>query len=263
MSTIVKVTGTAWASMASFSGVTASSIVSIDGQLAPASATGITLTDITDTYGRQRFYTTDPIVVTLPSTAAVGDMVLMMFAFDYTGSSDKVATPTNWTIINSGGWGSSTSDAWIYLWWHEITASTGSTVSIYPTVNLSRQAYVAWTTIMSNVNTTNPISIVGSEAISTGTTVTAPAVTAANDGLFICIVAFDGDLGDPFAYSNSSFTLTAGGEQDSNGGGSTGKGLSAGWVYADITSGTSTDDTDITANDSDGKVAGQFVLREA
>jgi hypothetical protein len=39
--------------------------------------------------------------------------------------------------------------------------------------------------------------------------------------------------------------------------------LSSGWVYADITSGTSTNTTAITTSASDGKVAGQFVLREA
>lgn len=262
MATIVKLDGTAWASIASFSGVTASSIVSIDGILPPASA--ITLTDITDSYGQTNFSTTEPLTIHLPTTSGSGDMVLMMFTYDSTKSSDDVATPTGWTLINSGGWGSSTSDSWIYLFWRELDGTEGSSVDIYATADLRRRGYVAWTTIMSNVNTTNPISIVGSEAISSsGSSVTAPAVTAANDGVFICIVAFDTDLGDPFAYSNSSFTLTAGGEQDSSGGGTTGKGLASGWVYADITSGTSTDTTEVTASNSNGKVAGQFVLRKA
>tara|TARA_R110002074_G_scaffold106069_2_gene229026 strand:- start:2139 stop:2927 length:789 start_codon:yes stop_codon:yes gene_type:complete len=262
MATIDKVTGTTWTSIVSMSGITASSIVSIDGQTAPAS--GITLTDITESYGSTNLSTTEAITIDLPSTAGSGDMVLMMFTMDYAGSADRLATPTGWTIVNSGGWGSGVSDAWVYMFWREFDGTEGSSVDIYATSDLRRIGYVAWTTIMSNVNTTTPISAVGSPAIaSSGTTVTAPAVTAAHDGVFICIVSQDRDTGDPFSYSNSSFTLTAGGEGDSTGGGTTGKGVSSGWVYADITSSTSTSTTVVTASVSDGKVAGQFVLRQA
>lgn len=261
MSSIVKVTGTAWASIGSVSGVTASSIVSIDGQTAPSS--GITLTDITLTYGNSNMSTITPIPVTLPTTAGSGDMVLMMFTLGLTVNTDEVATPSGWTIVNSGGWGSNVSDAWVYMFWREFDGTESQAVDIYAISDLRRRPHVAWTTIMSNVDTTNPISAVGSSAIvSTGTSITAPAVTAAHDGVFICIVSQDGGSGDPFSYSNSSFTLTAGGESDSSGGTST-KGVSSGWVYADITSGTSTNTTAITSNASESKVAGQFVLREA
>ena len=247
-----------WTSITSVDNIARSSIASIgDIPVGGGGGGDISFNDITTTALVQSIGPSAPANITLPVTAGVGDWVLTMFTID-DPTSGITSNPTGWTLINTSTWGSGTSDSHIKLWYRELDGSEGSTLPVYATFNTSR-GIVAWTTIVSNIDTTNPISAVGTPAIATGTTITAPNVQVPDDGTFICINAFDGSDGEPFTYANASYTFTNGGEDDASTGGS---GVSSAWKYATITGGSQTNTTLITAQVSDGKVAGHFALKK-
>jgi len=263
---IDNISGVAWSSVSGVSGKNASDIASLSDIAAPvAGGADISFDDITVSKGKQDVGPSTAFNVTLPTTAGVGDWVLAMFTIDDPIASGITQNPTGWTLINTTTWGNNTSDAHIKLWYKELDGSEGSTFPVYATI-LTTRGIVAWTTIVSNIDTTNPISAVGTPAISDTTnaqsaTITAPSVSVPDDGTFICLNAFDGGDGEPFAYVNSSFTFTDGGE-DESGAGSTGE-VSSAWKYATITGGSQTNTTLITAQVSNGKVAGHFALKKA
>jgi len=256
---IDNISGQAWANITSVSDILDTSIASVSGIDAPSAGGGdISFNDITTTTLVQTIGPSAPANITLPATAGVGDWVLAMFTID-DPTSGITQNPTGWTLINTSAWGTAASDAHIKLWYRELDGSEGSTFPVYTTFNTSR-GIVAWTTIVSNIDTTNPISVVGTPAIAAGTTITAPNVQVPDDGTFICINAFDGSDGEPFTFANASYTFTNGGEDDASTGGS---GVSSAWKYATITGGSQTNTTLITAQVSDGKVAGHFALKRA
>ena len=256
---IDKITGVAFTAIDELSGIAKASIANVAGIDAPSAGGGdISFNDITTTTLLQTIGPAAPANIALPATAGAGDWVLAMFTID-DPTSGITQNPTGWTLINTSVWGSGTSDSHIKLWYRELDGSEGSTLPVYSSFNTSR-GIVAWTTIVSNIDTTNPISAVGTPAITTGTTITAPNVQVPDDGTFICINAFDGADGEPFTYANASFTFTDGGEDDSGFGGG---GVSSAWKYATITGGIQTNTTLITAQKSDGKVAGHFALKKA
>jgi len=254
---IDKVNGVLWSSIVKVTGVVKANIAKVGGASVVGDA-DISFDDITLSSAVQTINPSTSFTMTLPTTAGTGDWVLALFTIDSPVSSDVINDPSGWTLINTSTWGSSTSDAHIKLWYREFDGSEGSSVPITSTISSTR-GIVAWTMVVSNIDTANPISAVGNPSISIGTVVTAPSVLVPDDGTFICINAFDGSDGEPFTYDNSSFAFTDGGEDDASTGGS---GVSSAWKYATITGGTNTDTTLITAQVSDGKVAGHFALKK-
>jgi hypothetical protein len=253
---IDKVNGVLWSSIVKVTGVVKANIAKVGGASVVGGA-DISFDDITLSSAVQTISPSTAFTMTLPTTAVSGDWVLALFTID-DPTVGLTANPSGWTLINTSTWGDSTSDAHIKLWYREFDGSEGSSVPIYSTVSSTR-GIVAWTMVVSNIDTANPISAVGNPSISIGTVVTAPSVLVPDDGTFICINAFDGSDGEPFTYDNSSFAFTDGGEDDVSTGGS---GVSSAWKYATITGGTNTDTTLITAQVSDGKVAGHFALKK-
>ena len=249
-----------WASITSVDNIARSSIASIgDIPVGGGGGGDISFNDITVTTTSQAISPTVAFNMTLPATAGAGDWVLAIYTID-DPTSGITTNPPGWTLINTTTWGSGTSDAHIKLWYRLFDGSEGSSVPIYSTISTTR-GFATWTMVVSNIDTTSPISAVGAPVISSGLTIVAPAVGVPDDGTFICVGSFDGSDGEPFTLTNSSFTLTDGGEEDSNPG--TTAGVASVWKYATITGGSNTDTTSITAQSSNGQVAGQFALKKA
>jgi len=258
---IDNISGVAWSSVSGVSGKNASDIASLSDIAAPVvGGADISFDDITVSKGNQAVGPSTAFNVTLPTTAGSGDWVLVIFTSDDPTTSGSFQDPSGWTLINTTAWGNNTSDAHIKLWYKELDGTEGSSLSVFSSISVDR-GIVSWTMVVSNIDTTNPISAVGTPAIAELTTIIAPSVSVPDDGTFICLNAFDGGDGEPFAYVNSSFTFTDGGE-DESGAGSTAE-VSSAWKYATITGGSSTNTTLITAQVGNGKVAGHFALKKA
>ena len=255
---ISKVLGVEWANIASYGGVAKANIASLGGATAPVTSGPIAISDITVTDIYSRISTTTPHSFNLPSNASSGDFILTIWTID-DPTSGIGQTPTGWVKANST-WGNGTSDAHILFLYRQLDGTEGSSVPCYSSISTPRGS-IFYSMIVSNIDTTTPIDVVGSPSISTGTGVTAPAVTSTDGGIFICVVAFDGSDGDPFSFSNGSFTLTAGGDTGNSRDGS--KGVSSAFKYATIGASTSTSTTSITSGRRDGKVAGHIILKQA
>lgn len=255
---IGKILGVEWANIASYGGVAKANIANLGGATPPVTSGPIAITGITvtDVYGR--INSTTPHSFNLPSKASSGDFILTIWTID-DPTSGIGQTPTGWTKANST-WGNATSDAHILFLYRQLDGTEGSSIPCYSSINTTRGS-IFYSMIVSNIDTTTPIDAISSPAISTGTGVTAPAVTSTDGGIFICVVAFDGADGDPFSFSNGSFTFTAGG--DTGNSGQTSRGVSSAFKYATIGASTSTSTTSITATKSDGKVAGHIILKQA
>lgn len=256
---IEAISGISLASIESLSGKSKSVISKVGGVTKPASGGSIAISDITvtDIYGR--ISTTTPHSFNLPSNASSGDFILTIWTIDDNSSGGIGQTPTGWVKANPT-WGNGTSDAHILFLYRQLDGTEGSSVPCYSIYSTTKGS-IFYSMIVSNIDTTTPIDVVGSPSISTGTGVTAPAVTSTDGGIFICVVAFDGSDGDPFSFSNGSFTLTAGGDTGNSRDDS--KGVSSAFKYATIGASTSTSTTSITAAKSDGKVAGHIILKQA
>ncbi len=248
LSSVSKVNDVAKASIAKFSGVTV-----------PAASADISFDDITVTLDGGNISTTNPHTANLPSTASSGDLVIILWVID-DPTTGIGRTPTGWTKRNTT-WGSGRSDAHILIFTRVLDGTEGSTVDCFSIISTTRYS-TFWTMIGTNVDQTNPVDAVGSAVISTANPVTVPAVTSVDGGTFMVIIGFDQNDGEPFTFSNSSFTFAAEYNEDSPDGGAL-TGVSAGWAYANIGASTSTNTTTITCSKNDGKVAGHIIWKKA
>ena len=118
--------------------------------------------------------------------------------------------------------------------------------SIYGISTYSSRDNQSWSWICNNVDTTTPISNVGSWSQSAGTSKTIAGITPSADGLAVGFWGFDGGDGEPT-------TITAGwtkiDEQQCDGSSS---GTFAGFASLPTTSGVATGNLVVTALTSDG-----------
>jgi hypothetical protein len=260
---IDKINTTAWASIASVTGVAKASIANFNGVDAPAASGGdMEISVITQTafhYGAWNTSTSKSI--TMPSGASSGDFCLMVVCSQNGSNTLWGGTPSGWTMANAGvHWGSSVSDSDIYIYYRVLDGTEGSTVSVPgATTSTSPQRVIGTTMLISNVNA-SPISALGSHAVGSSN-VTAPTVSSTGAGLFLCLCALDGGDGEPFTMTNGSFTLTAG--WDTDGGRNSGKGVSGGMQYSTIGASTATGTTACSGIVGDGMVAGHIVIAKA
>ena len=220
----------------------------------PISISNIT---VTDDYGT--LSTTIPHVCNLPSGATSGDFVLILWTID-DPTGGLTQTPSGWTKANGTAWGNSTSDAHIVILYKQLDGTEGSSVDCYSNLSSTRGS-IFYSMIVNNIDLTTPIDALGTPKIAgNGTQVITNAVNSIDGGIFICVVAFDGADGDPFTFSNGSFTFTDGGNTGNSG--QTTGGVSSAFKYATIDASTSTSTTTITAQTTDGKVAGHIILKQ-
>lgn len=256
---IDKVNGVAWADLSKISGVAKADIAKVVAQDAPAASADVSFDDITVTLDGGSISTTVPHTANLPSTASSGDLVIMLWVID-DPTSGIGQTPTGWTKRNTT-WGDGTSDAHILIFTRVFDGTEGSTVDCFSSISTTRYS-TFWTMIGTNVDQTSPVDAVGSAVVSTTNPVTVPAVTSVSGGTFMVIIGFDQNDGEPFTFSNSSFTFAAEYNEDSPDGGTL-TGVSAGWAHANIAASTSTNTTSITCSTNDGKVAGHIIWKKA
>ena len=114
-----------------------------------------------------------------------------------TGGSETVTTPTGYTLQVSKSTGSTTT----YLYTHTV-ASTDTSVTLDYSSSAPKAAVL---TVYRGVNTTSPIDTSSSAATSSGTTVTAPALTTSDAGDQLVMVAGAGQLG-----ASASWTAPSG-----------------------------------------------------
>ncbi len=262
---IDKVSNTDWDNISKVSGITASEIANILGQTVPAvSGAEISFSDITTT-----IIDSQPINSSsnshsgnLPSSASAGDFVLVIWANDDASGPTMVGAP-GWTFVNSSYWGDTTSDSEIGILYRVLDGTEGSTIDCYHNFLDSSSYSVFWSMIVNNIDKADPIDTVGSAATVAAPSVSTPSITTTDAGTFIVATAFDGSDGEPITYSNSGFTITSGGNEDSPENPLTTSGLSASWGYSNIGAATGTGATTATAQNSDGIVSGHVSLKKS
>jgi len=259
-----KVSSTDWDNISKVSGITASGIDNILGTNVPAASSEISFSDITTTIidAQAINSSSNSHSGNLPSSASSGDFVLVIWANDDSTSLNMVGA-TGWTFVNSSYWGDTTSDSEIGILYRVFDGSEGSTIDCYHNFLDSSSYSIFWSMIVNNIDKSDPIDTVGSAATAAASSVSTPSITTTDAGTFIVVTAFDGSDGEPITYSNSNFTITSGGNEDSPANPSSASGLSASWGYSNIGATTGTGATTATAQNSDGIVSGHVSLKKS
>lgn len=254
---ISKISGIAWASIASFGGVSKANIANLGGGTTPPASGPIGISDVTTTTNANRTWTTTSgISISLPSTAASGDFILLIVTSDDPVSSQRIAQPSGWTDAGVG-WFGTTPDTSGRVFYRTLNGTEGSSVTVYATSNSMNRTCIGFTMIVDNIDTSSVVNAVGSSAVATAQSITAPAVTMSGtgDGLGFCIVAGDTGRADPYAFTS----LTKQAESDAGGR------HTAAFATKGLTGGTNLPSelvrTSLTRND--GLAAIQFILNEA
>ena len=247
MATIQKIGEIDWSVIKAFSSISANTIGSISGIDAPSGGGSITFSDMTHTCSpNTTISNTIPYSVSLPSTAVVGSLVFIFFEADFPFTGDNLYTPPGWTKVFN--WNGSTSDTIGSGFWKILTSTdiSAGVADIYSFTTYSSRDCQSWSWICNNVDTTNPISDVGSWSQSGGISKTIAGITPSADGLAVGFWGFDGGDGEPT-------TITAGWtkieEVECDGGSS---GTFAGFASLPTTSGVATGNLLVTALVSDG-----------
>jgi hypothetical protein len=140
------------------------------------------------------------IVATLPTGWAVGNVAVMIVYNDQGDAS----TPTNWTEITGSPFGAGTEKMCVFvktLWTGNPSATT--TISGSGT-NIAHQAGIL---VYANVDTTTPISVIGTVSNGTGTPVTAGAITTTSAGQVVIGLLGRGD-NDAAQFSSETFNAS-------------------------------------------------------
>jgi len=141
------------------------------------------------------------ITATLPTGWQVGDVAVMIVYNDQGDAS----TPTNWTEIAGSPFGAGTEKMCVFvrtLWTGNPSAVT--TISGSGT-NIAHQAGIL---VYANVDTTNPISVIGAASNGTGTPNTAAAITTTSANQVVIGLCGRGD-NDAGQYSEQTFGASA------------------------------------------------------
>lgn len=186
--------------------------------------------------------------LTYPSGISADDLLIILAATDDTAGASRFDTPAGYT--HRGTWGNGTSDSVLDIFTKVADGTETGTIAVpnSDTTNRDRVGFVIRATHASGVL----YGMVGTEAINLGTTVVAPSITTSDDdGLILCVGAFDGADYGTISYNNG-FTL----EADDGANGGAGIGLHFG--SKDQATGGVVGATTVTASVSDGQVALQM-----
>lgn len=254
---IGKVLGVEWANIASYGGVAKANIASLGGATAPVARGPIGISDVTTTTDTNRVWTTTSgISISLPSTAASGDFILLIVTSDDPVTSQRIAQPSGWSDAGVS-WSGTTPDTSGRVFYRTLNGTEGSSVTVYATSNNMNRTCIGFTMIVDNVDTSSVVNAVGSAAVATAQSITAPAVTMSGtgNGLGFCVVAGDTGRADPYTFTN----LTKQAESDAGGRHTAAFAIKALTGGANLSSETVS--TSLTRND--GLAAIQFILNEA
>lgn len=191
------------------------------------------------------FTTGTPFTINLPPTAVEGDLVFIFIASDNVVGSPMFEVPTGWTEHFSAY--GTIPDNTIQLWSKILSLNdeNAGTVSVYPLITTNRDMQ-CWSMIGTGIDTSNPVSNVGTKVESQGTTMTIPAITPTYDGLAVGFWGYDGGDGEPTTITSGWTKLE---ESDAD---PSFSGLLSGFGSKDSTAGVSTGNLAVTFLLNDG-----------
>ena len=258
---IDKISGKAYSAIDGLSGIAISGIEGFSGSDAPsAGGADIVFSDITYSSFDRAISSSNPFDVDLPTTAASGDFVMVFYAVDFTFDGNRTATPSGWTLRQHVG--DRDSDVHLLAYTRVFDGTEGSTVPMSPQFTWSGGGN-AWSMVVENIDTSDPVGEITTEIDRSGNDMDIPDATSAGAGTFVVFVGYDGADGDPFTMTNDEgFTLTVGGGADVPVGGG-GSHVTSGWRYSAIGANTSTGETTVSFNRSDGKAGMILMLQRA
>ena len=247
MGVVKEINGVLVTSISEWNGIPIGHVADINGQQIPSGSAAISFDDMTHLcVPNTTISNALPFNVPLPSTAQVGDLVFFFIEADFPFTGDNFTYPTGWTKVFN--WNGSTSDTIGSGLWKILDAAdvAAGVVPVGSAVQYTSRDIHSWSWICTNVDTTTPISDVGSWSQSAGTSKTIAGITPSANGLAVGFWGFDGGDGEPTTIT-SGWTKIA--EQECDGGSS---GTFAGFASLATVSGTPTGNLVVTALTSDG-----------
>ena len=216
---INKINGVEFTYIANLSGVAKASIAKFNGQNAPSGAG--TLTYIGNEFdGQNPFNLSNPLVIDINASAAVGDLAVLMCASDNTLSTVRFIEVSGWTteILKAEPSGVSVNTE-IYCSYKILTASDITAGSVSVGYNTSQTFFEGggYMHIFRNFDTSTPIATADNYNSNNTSSITTPAVTGVVGGFAYAFTAFDGGDGDPVTTNTSGWTLES--DHDIGGGG--------------------------------------------
>lgn len=202
--------------------------------------------------------------VGLPAYSA-GDYCVICLANDeQTATFVMTAAPVGWTRLTPAttAYGSSTSQCEFAMWGRLMDGTEGSSVNMNGATSDSSSRQDGVTFTLANVDSSNPVDVLGSTTISSGATTSIPAVTSVDGGLCFTFVAFDGSDGDPFVTSSSG-NITYDYEIDFDSNGTQAFGVSGTIMVGSIPASTSTGSVSVDFSSTDAYVAGHVILKQS
>lgn len=242
----MKINGINTDNIAKINGINIANINKFNGVTISAAPVPISLDDRTRTaLLNTSFVIGTPFTINLPPTAVEGDLVFIFITTDSIYGSPYLNVPSGWTQHFS--WFGTVPDNSGQLWSKILTLSdeNAGTISVYPAIS-STQDMQCWSMIGTGIDTSNPVSNVGTSVTSAGTTMTIPAITPTYDGLAVGFWGYDGGDGEPTTITSGWTKLE---ESDAD---STSGGLLSGFASKDSTAGVSTSNLLVTFLLSDG-----------
>lgn len=182
----------------------------------------------------------------LPASAIAGDLVLAFLGTDVPFDTSIFGTPSGWT--QHFNWASTTADNTGQLFTKVIDSTDVSSgvISIPCIQSATGRDSQCWTMIGTGIDTTTPVSDVGSVILSQGNPMTINGITPTADGLAVGFWGFDGGDGEPTTITSGWTKLE---EKDAD---PSLSGCTHGFGSINSTSGVSTGNLVVTFQNSDG-----------
>jgi len=206
---ITDINGVALSSITDINGVAKANITDINGVDIPSASA--TLTYIGYEFAEQNPYnSSNSLVVNIHSSAAVGDLGVLMCATDNPFAVNGFSDISGWTteILKAEPSGVSV-DTEIYCSYKILTSSdisAGSVTVPYDT-NLNYIEGAGYMHVFRNFDTSTPIATADNYNSTNQSSITTPAVTSVVGGFAYAFTAFDGGDGDPVTTTTSGWTL--------------------------------------------------------
>lgn len=209
MPDITDINGVALSGITDINGVAKANITDINGVDIPGASA--TLTYIGNEFNEQNpFNSSNPLVIDIHSSAAVGDLAVLMCASDNTLDTARFIEVSGWTteILKAEPSGVSV-DTEIYCAYKILTASDITAGSATVSYDSTRTFFEGggYMHIFRNFDTSTPIATADNYNSSDQSSITTPAVTSVVGGFAYAFTAFDGGDGDPVTTSTSGWTL--------------------------------------------------------
>jgi len=196
------------------------------------------------------------LALTVPGTASVGDLLLILAGSDSNGNNEGFSTETGWTrLFNQGG---SNSDAYASVFWRIVDGTEGSTVNIDSVASDDLWGYCL---LITGADPSDPINgYTNGRGGSSQNHNIAAITTDADNTLDLYVLGSDGADLDPFTVTGTGWS-----EESYIESGSGSPNAAGSWGYKTQASAgsTGTVNVDFTSTLSDGAAYGQIAINPA